>query len=114
MANRGFRTNHLWLPNSGDDHTFELIKVLTALKCNFRERKKTQTTELNIFLSKNKFSTENNKEKTLSGFQTDSFPNSVFVLTDGQTLIYELYVKPSLPVPFDLDLYEIEVMIFFK
>ena len=67
MADSGIRTHHLWLPNRGDAHTFVLVKVLTPLQeslrvmGNFRKRKKTPATKLNIFLSKKNFSTENNK-----------------------------------------------------
>ena len=67
MADNGIRTRYLWLSKRGDTHTFVLIKVLPALQYslsimgNFRKRKKAQTTELNIFLSKNILPTKNNK-----------------------------------------------------
>ena len=58
MADSGIRVRHLWFPNRGDAHTFLIFKVLKALKQslrvigNIKKRKKTQTTELTIFLSK--------------------------------------------------------------
>ena len=61
MADSGIRTRPFWLPNPGEAHTFVLVKVLTALQeslrviGNFRKRKKTPTTELNIFRSKKIF-----------------------------------------------------------
>ena len=32
MADSGIRTRHIWLPNRGDDQTFVIIRVLTALQ----------------------------------------------------------------------------------
>ena len=55
MEDSGIRSRQLWRLNRGYAHTFVLIKVLTALQKslrvmgNFRERKKTQTTKVNIF-----------------------------------------------------------------
>ena len=56
MADSRIRTRHLWFLNRGDAHTFILVKVLTTLQeilrimGRFWKRKKTPTTELNIFL----------------------------------------------------------------
>ena len=61
MADNGVRTRQFWLPNCGDANTFVLVKVLMAVRESLRvmgnltKRKKTSTTELNIFLSKKIF-----------------------------------------------------------
>ena len=65
MANSGIRTNHLRLPNRGDDTDTCIIqatnesaicaRIRLRVMGKIRKRKKTPTTELNIFLSKKNF-----------------------------------------------------------
>ena len=60
-------TRHLWLPNPGDAHTFVLIKVLSKVRASWalsRPRKKTLTTELNIFFRKVFFDGKQNYKLT--------------------------------------------------
>ena len=66
MAESGIQTQHLWLFNHGDAHTYLILKTLNFVQY-FREMEKTPTTELNTCLSK-KVSIKKLKQTSLDVF----------------------------------------------